>query len=151
MNATAATPALFLTPAGHLSCLPDPDAPPLPEGQRAGVAAAFAAGAGPGLLHLGGSCVATALPPVWAYWRDLAARYFTALCTAQQGDATALPRVPAPDAQALQALVLNAPPMAGAEYLSADVLSALWGETEAALHAACTAAECSLPELLKAH
>ncbi|MBS0493129.1 MAG: DEAD/DEAH box helicase [Proteobacteria bacterium] len=151
MNTTASTLALCLSPAGHLSCRDEPGAAPLPEGLHGSIAAAFAAGAGPGLLHLGGSCVATALPPVWAYWRDLAARYFTALCTAQQGDAAALPRVPAPDAQALQALVLNAPPMAGAEYLSADVLSALWGETEAALHAACTAAECSLPELLKAH
>ncbi|MBP6753318.1 MAG: ATP-dependent helicase, partial [Alicycliphilus sp.] len=119
MNTATAMRALTLSlsPAGHLSCLPDPDAAALPEGLHEPIAAAFAAGAGPGLLQLGGACVTAALPPVWAYWRDLATRYFTALCTAQQGDAPDLPRVPAPDAAALQALVLNAPPMTGAEYL----------------------------------
>ena len=152
MNTATAMRALTLSlsPAGHLSCLPDPDAAALPEGLHEPIAAAFAAGAGPGLLQLGGACVTAALPPVWAYWRDLATRYFTALCTAQQGDAPDLPRVPAPDATALQALVLNAPPMTGAEYLSADALAALWGEIEAALHAACAAAGLPLGEYLKA-
>ncbi|HQQ69460.1 MAG TPA: DEAD/DEAH box helicase [Alicycliphilus sp.] len=149
MTAEAATLALSLTPAGHLYCLAEPEAAPLPEGLHASIAAAFAAGAGPGLLHLGGACAATALPPVWAYWRDLAARYLTALCTAQQGDGADLPSVPAPDAPALQTLLLNAPPMTGAEYLSADVLAALWGEMDGALHAACAAAELPLAEFLK--
>ncbi|MBS0508943.1 MAG: ATP-dependent helicase, partial [Proteobacteria bacterium] len=128
MNTTVATLAPSLSPAGHLSCRPEQEAAPLPEDLHSAIAAAFAMGAGPGLLHLGGVCAASALPPTWAYWRDLAARYLTALCTAQQGDGADLPAVPVPDAPALQALVLNAPPMAGAEYLDADVLNALWGE-----------------------
>ena len=69
MNTATAMRALTLSlsPAGHLSCLPDPDATALPEGLHEPIAAAFAAGAGPGLLQLGGACVTAALPPVWAY------------------------------------------------------------------------------------
>lgn len=43
--------------------------------------AAFARGAGHGLLQLGASEVGTTLPAVFSYWREFAARYVTALCT----------------------------------------------------------------------
>ena len=41
---------------------------------------AFARGDGHGLLSLGADEPGTALPPVLSYWRDLGARYVTALC-----------------------------------------------------------------------
>jgi hypothetical protein len=41
----------------------------------------FARGAGHGLLQLGAGEVGTALPAVFSYWREFAARYVTALCT----------------------------------------------------------------------
>ncbi|WP_296914054.1 SNF2 helicase-associated domain-containing protein [Polaromonas sp.] len=46
---------------------------------------AFAPGAGPGLLHLGATEIGRILPPAWAWWRDLAARYVTALCATPEG------------------------------------------------------------------
>ncbi|MBL8490527.1 MAG: DEAD/DEAH box helicase [Rhodocyclaceae bacterium] len=137
--------ALSLTPSGHLLCLPDPEAPPLPRDMAESLAAAFAAGAGHGLLHLGAARVATALPPVWAYWRDFAARHLTALCTAPEGVAP-----PPPDAPALAALVLDAPPMPGAEYLAPETLAALWASIGAALDGEREAASQSLQEFLKA-
>ena len=151
MTPPAAPLALVLSPAGHLSCRPESDAAPLPEGLQGAIAAAFAQGAGPGLLHLGGVCAASALPPVWAWWRDWAVRYFTVLRTTQPGDEGAAAAVPPPDAEALQAQLLNAPPMAGAEYLSAEVLLALWQGMDAALHAACAAAGQPLQPFLASH
>jgi non-specific serine/threonine protein kinase len=41
---------------------------------------AFVRGCGHGLLCLGADEVGTALPPVLSYWRELGARYVTALC-----------------------------------------------------------------------
>ncbi|MBS0607790.1 MAG: ATP-dependent helicase, partial [Proteobacteria bacterium] len=151
MLPAAASLNLGLSPAGHLTCRHSPEAAPLPEGLQEAIAAAFAQGAGPGLLHLGGLCTASALPPVWAWWRDWAVRYFTALCTTQPGDEGAAAAVPPTDAEALQAQLLNAPPMAGAEYLSAEVLLALWQDMDAALHAACATAGLALAEYLKTH
>ncbi|MBS0293792.1 MAG: DEAD/DEAH box helicase [Proteobacteria bacterium] len=147
----AAALTLALSPAGHLSCRPEHEAAPLPAELHEAIAAAFDQGAGQGLLHLGGACATSALPPVWAWWRELAARYFGALCTTQAGEEAVAAAVPAPDAAALQALLLNAPPMAGAEYLSAETLLALWQGMDAALHAACAAAGQPLPEFLKTH
>ncbi|WP_404300109.1 SNF2 helicase-associated domain-containing protein [Alicycliphilus denitrificans] len=151
MKPPAAFLALALSPAGHLSCRLEPEAAPLPEALHDGIAAAFAQGAGPGLLHLGGVCVASALPPAWAWWRDWAVRYFTALCTTQPGDEGATAAVPPPDAAALRAQLLNAPPMAGAEYLSVEVLLALWQSIKAALHAGCAASGLPLPQFLASH
>ena len=81
---------------------------------------AFARGSGHGLLQLGAGEVGTALPPVFSYWRELGTRYVTALCTLP--DAATDPskaHVPAPPAGELEPLALAAPPMTGAEYLTA--------------------------------
>src|SRR6266496_2770350 len=56
---------------------------------------AFARGCGHGLLRLGADEAGTALPPVLSYWRELGARYVTALCALpgiDQGGSK--PRVP---------------------------------------------------------
>lgn len=137
---------LSVSPSGHLLCQPDPDAPPLSDGISDGIVAAFAAGAGHGLLHLGASRAATVLPPVLAYWRDFAARYITALCTAPEDGAAP----PAPDALALETLVIDAPPMLGAEYLTPEVLTSLWSSIGVALEHERAASGASLQEFLKA-
>ncbi len=68
-----ATPfTLSLTPAGHV--LPRPAAPDEPGPETAAarrIHDAFERGYGAGLLHLGATEARTALPPVFAYWRDL--------------------------------------------------------------------------------
>lgn len=136
-----------LTPLGHLCLMPAADALPLEAGLAARIEHAFAAGAGHGLLHLGAAEVTTALPPVWAWWRDFAARYVTALTATPEGGEIA---VGVPDALALETWGLDAPPMAGAEYLTPAVLAALWAEIEAAVKAELAAAGVPLQDFLKA-
>ncbi|MEX3946064.1 hypothetical protein AB4Y44_42550, partial [Paraburkholderia sp. BR10937] len=58
-----------ITPAGHLLAAPDVEAPVLPDDVPLGVV--FARGAGHGLLYLGSSTIGRALPPAWAWWREL--------------------------------------------------------------------------------
>ena len=136
-----------LTPLGHLCLMPASNAAPLDAGLAVRIERAFATGAGHGLLHLGAAEVTTALPSVWAWWRDFAARYVTALTATPDGDEIA---VSAPDTLALETLVIDAPPMAGAEYLSPAVLTTLWTAIEVAVRAELAAAGTSLQDFLKA-
>ncbi|MDP2826880.1 MAG: DEAD/DEAH box helicase [Sulfuritalea sp.] len=136
----------LLTPHGHLLLEPDADEHPLPAELRQRLAAAFALGAGHGLLHLGATEVGTVLPPALAWWRDFAARYVTALCATLDAAEIA---VAAPDDQALDALMADAPPMRGAEYLTTQVLGTLWSELDVALRIELAAAQCPLQEFLK--
>ncbi|MGD9584180.1 MAG: DEAD/DEAH box helicase [Lysobacterales bacterium] len=139
-------PALQLTPSGHLLCAAEADAPPLADALAERLTKAFARGAGHGLLHLGAAEVATALPPLWAYWRDFAVRLVTALtATAEDGEIA----VAAPEWPALQALCLDAPPMAGGEYLTPDILVALWAAIEAAAKSELAASGGSLQAFLQ--
>ena len=125
------TLAPALAPDGRLSLLMDASVmgPPLTEAQS--ICEAFMLGAGKGLLHLGTSLTTVALPPAWAWWRDFATRYITALRTS--GDGMPAP----PDAATLEKLIINVPPMTGAEYLTIDVLEGLWKELGHALLAEC--------------
>ncbi len=142
----AATEALVpvLTPHGHIRLVPDSDAPPLAVALARDLRDAFARGSGHGLLHLGGAEVGSILPPSWAWWRDFAGRYLTALCATPEGGAVA-----APDDRALDALVADAPPMTGAEYLTTLVLIALWAELDAALRDELAASKRPLQAFLK--
>jgi superfamily II DNA or RNA helicase len=146
---------LRLTPHGRLLLEPAEDAPTLDETIAARLADAFAEGTGPGLVQLGAGEVGQALPPVLAWWRSFAARYIASLClhaAGGQGDAmsaSAVPDVAAPDAAARAALTLAAPMMPGSEYLTPDVLLALWAEMEAAVSAALSAAGTDLQSSLK--
>ncbi len=120
-----------LTPEGALHLHPDVAAAHLQEPAAAAIAAAFALGAGAGLLHLGAAEVATVLPQPWAFWRDVAARFVAALrreaaeVAAGAGEVHAGeigPRIPAE----APAWLAAAPPFPGAEYLDLDVLASLW-------------------------
>jgi non-specific serine/threonine protein kinase len=135
-----------LTPQGHLRLLADSAAPPLPAALHERLAAAFARGAGQGLLHLGAREVGAALPPALAWWRDFAARYVTALCATPEGGEIA---IAVPDDAALEALIADLPPMTGAEYLTPAVLAALWADLDAALRAELSVAELPLQAYLK--
>ena len=138
--------AVQLTPRGNLRFGAEPDAPLLSDALADRLAATFARGAGHGLLHLGAAEVTTALPPLWAFWRDFAARFVTALTATPEGGEIA---VAAPDALALETLCLDAPPMRGAEYLAPETLAALWAEIEAAAKEELTACGGSLADFLK--
>ena len=148
MNSTESAPsvllALTLTPAGHLSCLVDAAAEPLPAAHAVAISAAFTQGAGHGLVYLGAALVGQALPPVWAWWRDFAARYVTARCTTVE-DETVIP----PDERALLQLITDIPPMPGAEYLDAEKLTTLWASLDAALNDELASAQQSLQDFLQ--
>jgi superfamily II DNA or RNA helicase len=117
-----------ITPAGHLLAAADGDAPPLPDDVALG--ASFRRGTGHGLLYLGSATIGRALPPAWAWWRDFGARYVTSLCTTSEGEEVTVSQ---PDTGDFERLIEDAPPMTGAEYLTSDVLAALWGEIDIAL------------------
>ena len=72
--------ALVLTPHGALTFRREGETATPEPAHGARLEAAFGRGAGHGLLSLGADAVAAALPPVLAYWRELGARYVTALC-----------------------------------------------------------------------
>jgi hypothetical protein len=113
---------------------------------------------GHGLLELGLREVGTVLPPAFAFWRDFAARYVTALCmtsdtadekTSAASETAAL--VPEPSKDDLDNLVASAPPMRGGEYLNAAVLVPLWHQIDAACREDRAKSKRPLPDYLKAH
>ena len=142
---------LRLTPHGRLVAEDDDDAPDLDPRTATRLADAFARGSGHGLLQLGAGEVGQLLPPAFLWWRAFAARYVAAVCLhAPAGESSAgLPEVPTPDAAECASLVLAAPMMPGAEYLTPDVLQVLWNETVAACAVALAAAQADLQSFLK--
>ena len=141
--------APILTPHGRLLLAAERDAPILAEALRARLADAFTRSAGHGLLRLGAAEVGSALPPAFAWWRDFSAHYVTALCaTTEAGENDCV--IAVPETQDLDEWVANAPPMTGSEYLTADVLTALWGELDTAFRVELTESKKSLQDFLKA-
>ena len=136
-----------LTPRGHLLAVPQDDAPPLAPEVSQALSPAFALGSGHGLLQLGSTQIGRLLPPAWAWWRDVAARYVTALCATPDGSEIAV-ATPADDD--LAALIADAPPMTGAEYLTPEVLAALWHAMDAALRQELATAQVPLQAFLTA-
>ena len=78
--------ALGLTPSGTLALRATPDADPLDPAAASRIEAAFALGAGHGLLHLGAAEVDTPLPPGFAFWRDLGRAFVSQLCAMPELD-----------------------------------------------------------------
>jgi non-specific serine/threonine protein kinase len=142
--------APILTPHGRLTLGPMVEGPVLDPGLARRLEDAFARGSGHGLLQLGAGEVGTALPPVFSYWRELAARYVTALCTLS--DAATDPskaHVPTPPPGELEPLALAAPPMTGAEYLTLEILHTLWQEMDAAFAIELAESGSSIQDFLK--
>ena len=135
-----------LTPRGHLVATPQDDAPQLAEEIAQALDDTFARGSGHGLLQLGAAQIGRILPPAWAWWRDFAARYVTALCATPEGGEIS---VAIPSAEDFEALIADLPPMPGAEYVTPDLLVALWAEMDAALHQELAGAQVSLQDFLR--
>ncbi|MCK6545876.1 DEAD/DEAH box helicase [Myxococcota bacterium] len=125
---------LRLSPSGHLSITFDADAPEIEAPLAARLDRAFERGGGAGLLWLGGREVSRVIPAELAYWRDLAVRYVTTVCTRPELAERHAP-VPPPSVPELDAIARAVPPMPGAEYVRADVLARLWAELDAAFDA----------------
>lgn len=141
---------LSLTPHGRLIPGHDPDSPPLDAALADRLQKAFERGSGHGLLLLGADKAGAALPPVLSYWREFGSHYVTALCTRPEGDAPRKKaRIAPPPAEELARLVLAAPPMSGAEYLTTEVLEALWLELDAAFTLELAESKCGVQDFLK--
>ena len=146
----AVSVSLSLTPHGRLVLTHEAGAPLLDGGLRDRLPAAFERGSGHGLLLLGADEAGTALPPVYSFWREFGGRFVTALCTQQDVDARRKSaRVAAPPEEELERIALAAPPMMGAEYLTAAVLEALWQEIDAAFGVELAESKCGVQEFLK--
>jgi non-specific serine/threonine protein kinase len=147
---------LRLTPHGRLLLETTEGAPLLDDKIAERLVEAFAQGTGYGLVQLGAGEVGQLLPPAFVWWRDFAARYVEALCLQTSGtpegppSAFALPIVPPPTDSELATLVLTAPMMPGAEYLTPEIIVTLWNELNAAFRASLSAAGTDLQSFLKA-
>jgi non-specific serine/threonine protein kinase len=141
---------LALSPHGHLVLAHEEGAPSLDAALARRLRDAFDRGPGHGLLQLGADEAGTALPPVYSYWREFGARYVTSLCTQPDVEAPSQKlRVPHPAEDELSWMALAVPPMAGAEYLTAAVLDALWLELDAAFRLELSESACGVQEFLK--
>ena len=91
----------------------------------------FERGTGFGLLYLGAALVDTPLPAGLSFFRDFAHKLVSAVCALpdieSQRSKISVPPPP------LVPIVAAAPPILGLEYLTEEVLSALWQKTAAAL------------------
>ncbi|WFU42036.1 DEAD/DEAH box helicase [Bradyrhizobium sp. CB82] len=141
--------APVLTPRGLLVLRETGAAPGVESEAHPRLAEAFLRGPGHGLLRLGADEVETPLPPVLSYWREFGARYVTALCAVSGiADRSTKPPVAVPVDSELDHMVAAVPPMMGGEYLTADLLSNLWRDMDAAFDAELADARLSVQEFL---
>jgi superfamily II DNA or RNA helicase len=140
--------ALKLTPHGRLAVTESDDAPELAPELARRLWEAFSRGTGFGLLHLGAREIGEALPAAFAYWREFASRFVTALCTRTGADDRSM-ATPDPPAAELAELALSPPEMMGAEYITPDVLRSLWQELGVAFASEMSAAGVPLEQFLK--
>ena len=146
MNELRLTPCL--TPHGRLLVAPADDAPQLESALAERIGKAFARGAGHGLLMLGAAEVGQVLSPAFAYWRELGSRYVTEVCTRPDVEEHHAEISP-PSEGDLETLALAAPVMPGAEYLTVEVLHALWGEIDEAFSVEHAASKTTVQDFLK--
>ena len=142
--------ALILTPHGRLLLSPADDAVALPPDVSQRLQEAFARGSGHGLLQLGAAEVGTVLPPGFGYWREFGVRYVSAACGQENLDTSCSHTIigpPQPDE--LDKLAASAPPMFGGEYLTPNVLEALWNELGAAFQSELAESKTSVQDFLR--
>ena len=145
---------LIITRKGHLTCVTDKEAPPLNAALQTRLQEAFSKNAIAGLLFLGTHEIASSLPPIWAWWRDFAVRYVTALCALPDAENSENSenndlKIATPEPAILEAYLLDAPPMQGLEYLSVQLLSDFWQTFHDVLRAELTNSKLSLSAYLK--
>jgi len=126
-----------LMPSGRIDVRPGSaqDGPLMTAAVARRIVDAFGAGRGRGVLHLGAREVSTDLHPTLSYWRDLGQALVSGVCGALDPTAPALLVLPdlAPDE--LEIWAQSAPPMPGAEMITAALIGDLWSDIGEALSA----------------
>ncbi|MBX9668111.1 MAG: DEAD/DEAH box helicase [Candidatus Obscuribacterales bacterium] len=102
-----------------------------------------------GLFALGASRPTNPVSPSISYWREFACRFLTELC--QTPDSTEAESIAIPALPDLEKMVLNAPPMRGAEYLSTNLLSRLWSGLNEWVQQEVESSNASMSNWLKEH
>jgi len=129
----------ILSPAGRLSVDASAEADPtLPPRVAARLTEAFGSASAEGLELLATEFLQIPLPADLAFWREIARRYFTALCHCPGPDSSpdaSILLVARPGGEEFAGLVGGAPPLQGLEYLDPDVLARLWDELDARVRA----------------
>jgi SNF2 family DNA or RNA helicase len=83
---------------------------------------------GAGLFALAAGQFDSSWSPAFRYWRGFAGRFLDHVC--QMPDGADVSSIPAPGDAEISSLILNAPPMPGAEYVSHEMLVGLWDELD---------------------
>jgi SNF2-related domain/SNF2 Helicase protein/Helicase conserved C-terminal domain len=121
--------AFAVSPSGRPRVAPaEADEDALDGDRAAAVAAAFERGAGAGVLHLGAVEVGTSLPAAFGFFRTLGHELVARLCARTDLESLRGRVRVDPPADWLAALAAGAPPMRGAEYVTAEALEAVWRE-----------------------
>ncbi len=113
---------LVLSPSGRLLIAEAP-------GERAvsKLARAFAISNSEGLFTLAAQRLDPSAPASYRYWRQLGSQLLDQACQSPAG-VEAAPEFIAPSTAELSSLLLSVPPMAGAEYVSIELLGNCWSE-----------------------
>ena len=116
-----------LLPSGHLHCFPSTtDSDSNESAGNARIAKAFSRHTGEGLFTLAARREDTDLAPAFVYWRNFAGKYLGARCLLTPTDPGRIDPLEPLCAADITPLLLNVPPMRGAEYLSARALQEIW-------------------------
>jgi superfamily II DNA or RNA helicase len=134
-NTLTGTLICRLTPSGRIDLQPGApdDGPRLDKAAAQRIIAAFNAGRGQGVLHLGVAELVTGLHPSLAFWRDAGRIFVARVCGAIDPIDPKVLVLPDPDPEELSALAQAVPPMQGAELLTPALLIELWSDMGAAL------------------
>jgi non-specific serine/threonine protein kinase len=124
-----------LTPGGRIDVQTGTaeDGRPLSAKAARQILAAFEAGRGHGVLHLGAAGLAADFSPSLAYWRDVGQAFVASVCGALDPTEPQALAIPEPDPAELAVLVERVPPMPGAELLDVALLRDVWFDMGAAL------------------
>ncbi|MEN8178967.1 MAG: DEAD/DEAH box helicase [Pseudomonadota bacterium] len=118
---------LGVLPSGHLHRLPaGKDNATGQKTEQAVIDRAFTLGIAEGLIALAAKESSEGLSPALGYWRAFTCRYLAERCQMEQADQASPAPIPALGARQSGSLLECAPPMCGAEYLSAQVLQDIW-------------------------
>ena len=120
---------ITITPAGRLRVEDSAEAvPSLSDDVAAAVQAAFDESSAAGLLYLVAEGLNQDLPASFVFWREPARRVFEGLRHLGREPVATWRQLAAPLDEQWQALLADAPPMRGLEYLDAGLLNRLWTE-----------------------
>ncbi|MBM4001492.1 MAG: DEAD/DEAH box helicase [Planctomycetes bacterium] len=119
---------LALGPTGRLRVVAESDArsPAVSDALVARLRAAFDESNGSGFVALASLDWPPLLPTTLAYWRGWVRRFFRELCHAEGEPGEEWRRLPPLCDEELDAFVESAPPMVGLEFVTRDLLDAMW-------------------------